>query len=503
VKRVWLVGVGAYVLVVLSYHLSVFPGLHFDEAWFGLDALRIRSQGLTSAHGMRAYTGALFPWLLAEVFRASSPGVFTLRLPGVLLNTAGLLILLGSVQRNAGRRSAVLLFLLFGSSLLFLWMSRVAWEVSALQLVLVATMVAAVLDASTRERWTAPGVALFLLASDLGVVNHLIFALVPTSFLAAGLLAGAGRRDPLATERVWIGVLAVGSMCLTLLVKWAVPDAMFTRWQGPIVAAFLAWPLGVARWGRAWPAAFGKWIERTRPQWLLPPLLLSVAAFAAVHGVAFVGGLANVLVMKRIASWAPPLPGSRLGYVWGLTLVGVFATVARDTVQRVRRNEALRTPDFIALWTLASLGALALLVGRQSLRYYILPSALISLAIALALPGYRALARPFTLAAVLAFLAVNGVAWRGILEEANRPPLRFRIGPAHETSAHFLRLDAVVQKLEALGVCRTEAQRFIEQPLAFYRATRPPACGTNGVYRLQYCEHCSPPYISLEPTGRP
>ena len=48
-KRAWLVGACGYVLFVLTVELGHFPGLHGDEAWFGLEALRIRSDGLTSA----------------------------------------------------------------------------------------------------------------------------------------------------------------------------------------------------------------------------------------------------------------------------------------------------------------------------------------------------------------------------------------------------------------------------------------------------------------------
>ena len=505
-KRAWLIGAGGYVLLVLSVNLAGFPGLHGDEAWFGLEALRIQGHGLTTAHGMNPYTGALFPWLLAEASRVLPPSVLTLRLPGVLLNTAALLILLWSVERAAGRRRAILLFLLFGSSLLFLWLSRVAWEVTALQPLLLAVMVAAVLDAGTRGRWTAPGITAFLLASELGVVNHLIFSAIPTSFLAAAVVvagAGAGRRSPATTESVWIGALAVGSMFLALLVVWGLPDAIFTQWSGLVMAALVAWPLAAARWLRTCPPTLERWLERARPRWLLAALLLGAVGFAALHGIAFVGTVADVLPMMRLASWAPALPGTLLGYGWGLVVAGAFAAGARETIRRLRRGTVLGTPDLVTLWALACMAAVALLTGRQSLRHYVLPSALLYLAVALSLPAYRRTTHLFGLIAALAFLAVNAVAWRGILYHTNRRPLRFRVGYGYEVSNHFIRLDALIRDLEARGICRTEATFFIEEPLAFYRATRPWACATDRVYRLRYCEDCPPWYVSLEPAGPP
>lgn len=501
-KRAWLFIVCGYIIALMAFHLADFPGLHFDEAWFGLKALRIQSEGLTSAHGMNTHSGSLFPWLLSQVFWVAPPGVLALRLPGVLLNTAALAILLTVIESRAGRQSAVLLFLLFGSSLAYLWQSRIAWEVTALHLFLLAVSLAIVVDAGARGRWTAPGIVLFVLAAEIGAANHLLYTVVPVSFLAASLVAGAGRTDARATESAWIGTLTVASMCLLLLMKWAISDPLFVRWHLLIVVLLLAWPLLILRWSRARPLAFREWVQRCRPWWWLVPLLLGVAAFAIVHGIALVGVLANLLVMKRFG-WVPALPWTLLGYLWGLALVGIFVVIARATIQRVRLAEPLNTADLVTLWTLACFGALVVVLPRQSLRYYVLPCALLSISIALSLPKYRGIARRFGLAAALVFLGVNVVAWRGIMEGTGRPPLDFRIGPAREVSKHFLPLDLVDHELAARGACLIKAPPSIDLPLAFYRVTRPRACRADQVYRVRYCKACPPTYFSLEPDEGP
>jgi hypothetical protein len=57
-----------YVLALLSFNLTQFPGLHGDEAWLGLFVLQIRDRGLYSPHEMNHHTGSLYAWLLSWVF---------------------------------------------------------------------------------------------------------------------------------------------------------------------------------------------------------------------------------------------------------------------------------------------------------------------------------------------------------------------------------------------------------------------------------------------------
>jgi len=45
------------------YKLDVLPGLHGDEAWFGLKADEFNRQGIAHLYGMNTYTGILQPLL--------------------------------------------------------------------------------------------------------------------------------------------------------------------------------------------------------------------------------------------------------------------------------------------------------------------------------------------------------------------------------------------------------------------------------------------------------
>src|SRR3989339_693881 len=77
-----------YLLALMAYRFHALPGLHCDEAWAGLSALRILQDGVFSPHGINRYTSLLFSALVSGSFLAGTPGVWTLRLPGLLLNAA-------------------------------------------------------------------------------------------------------------------------------------------------------------------------------------------------------------------------------------------------------------------------------------------------------------------------------------------------------------------------------------------------------------------------------
>ena len=198
-----------------------------------------------------------------------------------------------------------------------------------------------------------------------------------------------------------------------------------------------------------------------------------------------------------------PFQLHRRDFMTVLGASGALAAGTRETVRSVRRGEALGTTDLMTLWALACAVALTLLTGRHTLRYYVPLSVLVSVAVALSLPARRFFVRPFAVATALAFVTVNVVAWRAVLEETSRPPLSFEVGDENEVSNHFLELDTLVEDLEARGICRIEADYFIAEPLAFYRATRPRACSTDRVYWLRYCDDCPPPYISVDPLEVP
>src|SRR5215831_8954145 len=178
----WVIALGCvYLLALLSFRLAQFPGLHGDEAWLGLFALRIRDQGLYSPHEMNTYTGSLYAWLLSWVFTYFPPDVFSLRIGGVLLNGSAVVIATWHFAKRFGLGSALVWLYLLGTSALFVFKSRLAWEVTALQNLLLTGILVLCARFLEDRRRAFGDVLAFLVLNYIGVINHFIFISVPAS----------------------------------------------------------------------------------------------------------------------------------------------------------------------------------------------------------------------------------------------------------------------------------------------------------------------------------
>ncbi len=89
------------------YKLEVLPGLHGDEAWFGLQAVKYGQQGVTGYQGMNNYTGILEPLMASAFFRYLGIGVIQLRIGGVIANFMALLMFSIVYLRNGQSRALV------------------------------------------------------------------------------------------------------------------------------------------------------------------------------------------------------------------------------------------------------------------------------------------------------------------------------------------------------------------------------------------------------------
>src|SRR5580692_6654998 len=184
---------------MLTTRLATMPGLHGDEAWFGLRAWKIVTGHGASIHGMNGYTGAAFPYLVSLAFRALGPSQLSLRTVGVVCNLVTLALLASTCAFvRKGREGAIVFLLLAGTSLIVTCELRIAWEVTALNplvaSLLLFTSVAWADDESgggLPRRTLAFGCMALFLLSALGTFSHFIFVvfcigLFVTSVVNAG-----------------------------------------------------------------------------------------------------------------------------------------------------------------------------------------------------------------------------------------------------------------------------------------------------------------------------
>lgn len=408
----------ALAALALFYQLGAFPALSGDEAWIGMFATRVLKRGLYTPHEMNTYTGALYALGLAGVFKLAGVGVAQLRFLGAAANTAAL---------GFGGRWLALLAL---GSVYYMTKSRLAWEVYALQPLLIGGCWWAL----TRKR-----PVLFVALVVLGVQNHFIFISIPLS-----LILLYDRLEDADRKRAALAGLAAAAVIY--LVKPRLP-ADGWQWYWALLAVLPA--LGLAPWRLP-----------KIPSWLIG---IGAAAFAAWHGLAFLQVLSGPVVWKRVISWDAPWWYDAPLYAWGLFLTGVL--VWRGARAWHRKDDAL------ALWPFAYMAVFLLFRHTSSLRYYSPLHFICLLALADGLSRHTD-ERVLRKAALAVALLVQVPLWRELVAPADRAPLTFRSGWRLENSWDFARKDALFAAYDASDKCvLVQGNSFVDLPLFFHRET--------------------------------
>jgi hypothetical protein len=231
-------------LIAGVFRLSRFPGLHADEAWVGLRAVEIMQNGFSSVHGMNRYTGAAFPGLVALTFSALGVNVLSLRLLGALSNWASIALVMWTFRS----RGSVSFYaaLLFASSLLFLFYSRVAWEVCAFENFTLALIIFALSKLLSADRPRFRYAFLFFFAFAFGTWNHFIFLSAALSFTITALFVSF--RDQ-SCQGARIFLLSTGNLLVQAVLYYGEPriaDGDFINHAMPALLSGIALVLVVA-----------------------------------------------------------------------------------------------------------------------------------------------------------------------------------------------------------------------------------------------------------------
>ena len=466
--------------LLLGANLDVSPGLHGDEAWFGLRAQQILSGTNRSLHGMTAHSGALFPLIAAGSFQAFGVSVWSLRIPGVVCNVIAIGLLAWQVWRLRRRTaSAILLLLLLASSVLVTAESRLGWEVTALGPLFAALLLALALrilgqDDPARTSWLEA--AAFLGVATLGTYSHLIFLALVLGLFFASVACAVRFREYGARSLLFVTAAALANSAALAFVKIRLFEAKKSE---PAYA--LLYALAIVIQAAAFPTVRQRLDERLR-QTLerLGPLLgrlgpaaaiAGAAAFAAIHGVPFILTVANDVALQRVYSVSMPWPLAGASYGYALLLIGLYVTAL---VHLTRRKPPAGQADFfLVVLPVPVAAALSLLAHPRSIRYYILLNLALLVALAAShayLP--RARARWLLWVALGYAFAVNAALIPNIADRHHYEsvaPRWFALGIRQETSAHFFPTAPVVERMRADGVrdFDTKDAVFIGLPLQF------------------------------------
>jgi hypothetical protein len=466
--------------LLLGTNLDVSPGLHGDEAWFGLRAEQMMAGAERSIHGMTAHSGALFPLVVVGSFQVFGVSVLSLRVPGAVCNVLALGLLAWQVWKLRQRAgSATLFLLLLAGSALVTAESRLAWEVTALGPLFAALLLALALRIlrqahPVRGPWLG-GTALVVIAT-LGTYSHLIFLALVAGMFVSSLACAVRFREYETRSLLFVTAAALANSAALAFVKVRLFEAKISD---PAFA--LVYALAIAIQAAAFPGLRRRLDGGLREALvrLAPALgrlgpaaaLAGAAAFAAIHGIPFVQTVANDVVLKRLYSVSMPWPLLGASYGYAVLLIGFYVAAL---VRLTRRGTSAGPADFfLIVLPVPVAAALPILVHPRSIRYYILANLVLMVALAVSHAHVtRTWAARFLWVVLGHAVAVNAVLVPVIVDRRHYDsvaPRWFALGLRQETSAHFFPTAPVVDLMRADGVrdFGTRDAAFIGLPLHF------------------------------------
>jgi hypothetical protein len=492
------------------FHLSAFPGLHGDEAWVGLRALEIMQNEFFFVEGMNWYTGGAFPGLVAVMFSALGVSVFSLRLLVPVLNWAAIAL----VVLTFWHRGCVAFYaaLLFASSLLFLYYSRVASEICAFENFTLALIIFALSRLSLPDRPRFGDVFLFFSAFAFGTWNHFIFLVAVVSFAIIALFISFQDRTPTGARIFLLGTLNLVVPTLLYYGKPHLRDGDFINHAMPLLLSGVTLLLGVSLlfviMDRRISPSIARFLAAKPLLSRRLALLLSCSVFTGLiyafreHLIPFFGTLSGLIMRERVVSYVAEPVDSVAGLLWAGVLVGVFFVFL---IRATRSNHAGR-PDSLTcvllVWPVVFLAILNFVAPYTAERYYLIPHFLLLIALSLVFDEIPFLWRK-ALGVVLfiGFFQAQFFLLSEAMKTENRRPIEARFRRYHDTSAHFLRLNQLEGFLREKGVCEIESSSyFIYEPLKFLQKSLPPSCHEGRVARIEYCDTCQEPVPWFEIT---
>lgn len=209
---------------VLAAHAIGSPGLQQDETGF-VNAATLRLPGVFLTHSFHGiplmvfpYIGALKSWLYAPIFSIFGTSAATIRLPVVLLVTAGIAVVYPAVRDLVNRPVAALAFaaLCFDNSVF--WLTRDDVGPSAIEFALKCALLlcAARLARRLSGRW----LVVTLVALALGVFNKLNFIWVVNAAVAVSVIVLVRYRGSVRSRWRLVGLWASGLGVIYVAFAW-------------------------------------------------------------------------------------------------------------------------------------------------------------------------------------------------------------------------------------------------------------------------------------------
>ncbi|WP_343557481.1 hypothetical protein [Sphingobacterium sp.] len=458
------------IIAAWSFKLTMFPGLHADEAWFGIRANEINIDGTFRWHGMNHYTGAFQEMLSAASFKIAGKGIFQLRAAGLLCNIIALIFLLRSLRTLIPNRWITIYFiLLLAQSIVWLVYPRIAWEVTSLTLLFFSLSFWSTLHILKGSN-SIYCLFSFFCVHLIGSYNHIIFASIPLSILITILIFGF-ITSTLNTKLITLSSLNMVNIAVLFFMMNYRDGFFFEDHLGPSILILIALVISESLIGRNWKFDeihtnnfnSGKYAVLFKTC-----LILGVGIFIWNHGLAFFAYLCNVKILKHIYSYEYSFLTAIFNIAFVLILL--YCILIRSIID-------FRYNKLPLIFVLSYLSIFSLFTTANSPRYYLCISLLFYLYSAYSIYKYPINSRFKIAILILAVFVSQGQLWK-IYTDLNYKfiPKYVSFGKTEEPSYHFFPIQPVIDILQFRQIETVETisnDYFIKIPIQFMENIKP------------------------------
>lgn len=485
-------GILAIIILCWTIRLNGLPGLHGDEAWFGLKAIEYLQDGKISSHGMNNYTGSLQSIGAMISFKQFGITVFSLRLFGVICNILALVLSGYYLKKIASTQFALIFLLCLGQSFLLLSYPRIAWEVTSLNFLLMSLYGISLFKLfENKSASLFLWIVLNLMAGFIGSYNHILFS----SLLIACLLGLT--LDYLLTKGRPIIPLAVVSAGLVNYSSYFffLNDTIQAKSYGNLRYVALLFIVLICSEAYLIKKSekiftnFSNWAFSSKIRNILGGILrFTVAggtiAFFYFHGLALIQILAGEVVLRRV--WIYKMGHPLELYQLGLSAILVFVLVIKVL------NDVINKKNVLSSYIITSyLAVFTVYITHDAPRYYLIIVILFYLTLIKVV--FETKLRNVFIALMLINFAVNQVIfWNACDYQQKYIPPEIKIGNSPNSKAtHFLPMQPVIDTLRKykIGSVVSSERFFIMQPIYFYQHVYPEFMNFSKKATIEYDYH--------------
>ncbi len=467
-------------------------GLHGDEAWLGLEGVRVLEHGFERCYGMDFYSGMLQSSLNALFFHLFGVSVAVMRSVGIVCNTIALLLMGWFLFKKTNKKVLLFFAVLISQSALFLGLSKVAWEVTSFSFFFLSISVIALYEFCLGViKRSKPVLFVFLLTTMLAAYSHVIFISLIVG-IHVGLVLWVVFDKRTIDSEIMRCYTATGlsilntSVALVFAFLYGVNCSLYecSLFFGGLLGMLAVQCYFFEQISKQFAYMLNK-VAKWRFSLImkLTVLLLLCLSFCKYHLYSFFRVQSQEVVFNRLFSF-------QLEYwqhiAFLLVSVIVFLRLSFFLAKDVLVNR--KTPWAYIL--IAYMGLLAVFTQGFSIRYYLILSLLlfiyISYKFSLMSPVYQRYWFAFLF--ISAGLVQYNMWNLQIEKERDVKAMYFRIGNFGETSAHFINFEPVLDSVfkYRVGKINTTETFFIDNVFEFYKKQYPILKNYKNTMRVEY-----------------